>query len=229
MRYALLALLLPALLRLPSALAQDNEAENLFRDFEKKVKNVKAIRVAVDAKSDTTRLRGNFKISLLLAQGNKLRLLLTETDTEEPDPVRSALTSNGTTLRMSSKGKDEEKATPKGLHTLGSTCASRAGIIFFLLLVVTQEQGSSGKLPDSEELLRATEFKLAKDEKVGGRDAKVVRYKLNTAEVTLWLDARTHLPIKRHILFEKTWVIAETYTEFLLDPKVDAKAFKLSK
>ncbi len=84
-------------------------------------------------------------------------------------------------------------------------------------------------MPDSAKLLRATDFKAAEGEKVGGRDAKVLRYKLGTLGVILWLDARTHLPLKRHILSEKRVVITETYKEFTLDPKIDAKVFELPK
>src|SRR5580704_17088785 len=46
MRYVLSVLLLVAVL--PAALAQDNEAEKLFRDMEKKVKAANAVQITVD-------------------------------------------------------------------------------------------------------------------------------------------------------------------------------------
>jgi len=82
----------------------------------------------------------------------------------------------------------------------------------------------------------AIEGKLA-TEKVGERQAKVVRYRVGKGgnddpKVAVSIDAETGLPLKR-VLFahpegEKI-LIAEAYGAFKLNPKIDAKAFELPK
>jgi outer membrane lipoprotein-sorting protein len=53
---------------------------------------------------------------------------------------------------------------------------------------------------------------------------------VDDAEVTLWIDAKTLLPLKRTVVTKRDVVhLTETYRDFKLDPKVDAKAFELPK
>jgi outer membrane lipoprotein-sorting protein len=83
--------------------------------------------------------------------------------------------------------------------------------------------------------IKAYDFKSGAAEKVGERDAKVVRYRCGQGdgcpgdeEITLWIDAKTLLPLKRSFVLKRDGVrIVENYTEFTLEPKVDAKDFDL--
>ncbi|MBI3466661.1 MAG: hypothetical protein HY000_26910 [Planctomycetes bacterium] len=84
-------------------------------------------------------------------------------------------------------------------------------------------------------------FKEGAPEKVGGRQARVLSYKLGYAQgdnaavpdaekngtpVTVWIDSKTLLPLKHVIAWEgHRWT--EFYNDFTLDPKIDAKAFEL--
>jgi hypothetical protein len=80
---------------------------------------------------------------------------------------------------------------------------------------------------------------LGAAEKVGGRNAKVVRYWFGDrvkggVEVTLWVDAKTQLPLKRVVDLGKnrgvvSGIITESYHGFALSPKIDRKAFELPK
>jgi len=50
--------------------------------------------------------------------------------------------------------------------------------------------------------------------------------------VTLWIDAKTDLPVKRIVAFEQaglTGTLTETYSDLTLDQKVDDKQFDLTK
>src|SRR4051812_6247794 len=78
MRYALSALVLPTLLSLPSALAQENEAEKLFQALEKKIKAANAIQITGDVDVSTEKDR-KLKVSLLLTKDNQGRLTLRST------------------------------------------------------------------------------------------------------------------------------------------------------
>jgi hypothetical protein len=46
--------------------------------------------------------------------------------------------------------------------------------------------------------------------------------------MTLWIDAKTLLPLKRAYVLDNMRIV-ENYHEFRLDPKIDAKAFELPK
>jgi hypothetical protein len=72
-----------------------------------------------------------------------------------------------------------------------------------------------------------SDFKAGAADKVGGRDAKVISYRFAKGrKLTLWLDNKTLLPLKSVYTLENMH-ITEIYTEFNLDPKIDAKAFEL--
>jgi len=89
---------------------------------------------------------------------------------------------------------------------------------------------------------KASAFKLGKKEKIGKRDTQVIEYKLtleNTPKEAaklalseqLWLDVETNLPLKRVLTgkLDKEFTYTEIYSEFTLNPKVDAKLFELPK
>ena len=49
-------------------------------------------------------------------------------------------------------------------------------------------------------------------------------------EITLWIDAKTLLPLKRSFTLKIDMIpISETYDRFVLDPKIEARAFDLPK
>ncbi|HYT92412.1 MAG TPA: hypothetical protein VEL76_27100 [Gemmataceae bacterium] len=230
MRYALSVLILPAFLWLPPALAQDNEAEKLFRDAEKKIKAATAIQVDVDMSMEGKGVK--FKGSLLLTKDHKAKVTMTgQVDGKE---FKVETISNGTRMRTSQTflPDPKESETPKQFHNMLSAMTSRVGLvgIFFISSKKDME-----KETDVEKLIPISEFKLEAAEKVGGRDAKVISYQAapageKPARITLWLDAKTLLPLKRVIAPPReSERITETYTEFKLNPKVDAKVFELTK
>src|SRR5262249_45300905 len=238
MRYALSLLLLLALV--PLTLAQENEAEKRFRDVEKKVRAAKAFQVAVtiEAKGDTKDRVGSFKGSLLVTNDNKARLKISGDDFGEARNWE--MVSNGKQVRLkpyslgvSELFKEEATlATPMNLHGQLTTRVSRLGV--FLNLPRMAAWLFVADNPDSR--LGIGGFKAGAAEKVGGRDAQVVRYKTNLsglkddeAAFTVWIDSETGLPLRRVIVGKSLGTITETYTEFTLDPKIDAKAFVLPK
>jgi outer membrane lipoprotein-sorting protein len=82
--------------------------------------------------------------------------------------------------------------------------------------------------------MSVSDFKAVAPEKIDGRDTKVIQYRFgepgdNSEEpITLWIDAKTMLPLKRVISLKfENLHITEYYTDFKLDPKLDANAFDL--
>jgi outer membrane lipoprotein-sorting protein len=218
--------------------AKDIEAGKLFRAMEKKITAAKAFKVAVtiDARGDMKKKVGSFRGFLLVSGDNQARLKVGGVDFGE---YRSwQMVSNGKQVKVrpydvgvSEVAKDEETLpAPKNLHGHIATRVSRMGVYLNLLRMPVSMVLAAG------EQLHVGSFKAGAAEKVGGRDAKVVHYAVGVsgpaddeATFTVWIDAKTLLPLKR-VIAMKRWsvIITETYQEFTLEPKIDAGAFELT-
>ncbi len=229
MRFALCALLLPALA------ARGEDAEKLYRQMEQKITKAKAFHVVadVDAKGKDGKA-AKIHIDATLAEGNKVRLKVK--GTADAKDVGMEMVSDGKNLRtvMAAAGKGPpDQETPDRFTEVVAAVMARVGLIGGFR--ATAQKGKDRKIPDVEKLFGLHDLKMGKPETVNGREAKVIRYTIKVSEpkeetvnVTLWLDAKTLLPMKRllEIPAEMTRV-TETYTEFNLHPKIDAKTFEL--
>jgi hypothetical protein len=235
----------------PTALAQNKEAEKLFRDIEKKIKVAKAIKIVFTFQLDGKTANG----SLLLTKDDKawVRASGHYYPGVEGNPTFE-LVSDG--KRFKTKGAEIGIATVgipyirpggqaagdtgKGFHAISSVVLSRGGVGYFFYALPYWIQGTGGvdPAPDTpESKMTVYDFKAGAAEKVGERQAKVLRYRfgkggLDDAEVTLWIDGETGLPLKR-VFFNAKGVFVgrftETYAEFNLNPKIEGKAFELPK
>jgi WD40 repeat protein/outer membrane lipoprotein-sorting protein len=221
---------------------QQNEADKLFRAMEKKITETKALKVValVETRGDAKEMAGSYKSLLLLANDNKARLKVSGVDFGEARQWEMVSNGKQVKLRPYSIGVPElskEQATlptPKNLHAYLATRVSRLGVFLtspwgrpvFLFAEAAPDIGSD-----------IWGFETGTAEKVGGRDAKVVRFKRNLtgirskdADFTVWIDSKTLLPLKRVIVPDTTskGSITEIYEEFTLDPKIDAGAFELT-
>ena len=93
--------------------------------------------------------------------------------------------------------------------------------------------GYGEEIPALVERVDAWDFKAGAGAKVGGRDARVVHYKVGlkgeySQQATLWIDARTLLPLK-YVVGDRTNQVTGTYHEFILNPTIEARAFALPK
>ncbi len=233
---------------LPSpALAQDNEAEKLFRGMEKKLLAAKAFEITFDYQVEKRKAKGE----LLVTQDNKLRLKVVGHFTEKPKAGFELISdgkqvkTKGAKFFVASNGRpgiepggQSEWQAPKKFHATLGGIVSRAGM-WYTIFLMPYLQGSAGDidLDDKGSRMNAYDFKLAGMEKVGTKDAKVIRFRFgdggsgkDNADITLWIDVNTLLPLKRTFVLEGGPIhIVENYHEFRLDPKVDAKAFVLPK
>jgi outer membrane lipoprotein-sorting protein len=212
--------------------AQHNEAETLFCAMEKKIQAAKAFRVAftVEITADEEERVGRFEGSLLLTNDNKGRMVISEIGGQSR---KWELVSDG--KRVRSEGATSE--TPKNFHGPASIFVSRLGVFptFPGIPFVIAEADKVSKVEGSK--LDAWDFKAGAAEKIGGRDARVVRFKVgekgdrDAVAVTLWIDSKTLLPLKRVVVPtpRSAAVVTERYKQFTLDPKIKARAFGLPK
>jgi outer membrane lipoprotein-sorting protein len=232
-----------------AALAQDKEAEKLFRDLEKKIKGAKALEIVFTYQLEGKTAKG----SLLLTNEGKARLRVSGHyyPGVEGNPSFE-LVSDG--KRFKSKGAEIGIATVgipyvspggqttgdtgKGFHAMSAVVLSRGGIWYGVYGLAYWIKGAGGVDPDTpESKMTVYDFKAGAAEKVGKRQARVLHYRFGKggkgdAEITLWIDAETGLPLKR-VFFNPVGVfegrITETYSEFNLNPKIEGKPFDLAK
>jgi outer membrane lipoprotein-sorting protein len=245
-RVAILAVGLFAAGSFAQAQAQDNEAEKLFRGMEKKILAAKAFEVKFDYQIAKRKAKGE----LLVTQDNRLRLKVAGHAEDKPKAsfelvsdgkkikskgARFFVASNG--MPAMEVGGQSEWQTPKNLHTLLGYTLTRGSVWYTVFAMPYLAAGSGETNPDSDgSRMKVYGFKLAGTEKVGAKEGKVVHYRFGDgsdrfdAEITVWIDAKTMLPLKRSFMLpiERTRIV-ETYQDFRLDPMIDAKAFELPK
>jgi outer membrane lipoprotein-sorting protein len=239
--------------KLPASLpvVKESEAEKLFRAMEQKIGEARAFRVAVDIRITAEREKGKdqggrLKGSLLLTRDNKARLTIRGNDAGRA--MNREIVSDGKHITW----KDDvpgpppiggkvvgpeppylaKQTIPKKLHALLSTLVTRAGALGTFDGIAVAN-GFGEEIPARVQRVDAWDFKEGAAAKVGGRDARVVHFKVGlkgegAGQATLWIDARTLLPLK-YVLGDGTNQVTEAYHEFTLDPKIEARAFALPK
>jgi outer membrane lipoprotein-sorting protein len=218
------------------AYAQENEAEKLFRAMEKKITSAKSLKVASEADFDLGGQVIKFKGSSQQAEGNKARV---EFEGEIfGTAFKMSLVSDGAKMLQSlppglpGAAAPEVKKTPDNLNKMLAGVTARAGV---MAASGVMEKDDPAQF-DIDKKAPVSDFKMGPKEKVGNVDTQVIEYTFkpdnkDIVSVTLWLDTKTNLPVKRLMLdqMKKEGKILETYTEFVIDPQLDAKVFELPK
>jgi internalin A len=172
---------------------------------------------------------------LLVTKDNQARLKISG-EYENMEMVSSGKQMKWAAGTGEARSWDQAKVaqTPKGLHGL-SGLVGRNGVTltYYMTMPILLKYGAIGWGHENDENSKPRDFKAGAAEKVGGRDTKVLSYKYGKGDkdaipVTVWLDAKTLLPLKRVVVSHNLNMhITEIYTEFKLDPKIEAKAFDL--
>jgi outer membrane lipoprotein-sorting protein len=237
MRLSLTALL--TFLPLLPALAQDSdEAEKLFRKLETKLSEAKSLRVALEGTAEGIEdLRGTLKYkgTMVLAQGNKARF---EMEMEMAGKKhRTTFVSDGTKMigDIAGEAGKPPRDTPKKFFEVTIDFFKHGGPVAGY---VFSSSGGEGK--ETFARFKPSAFKLGQKDKLGERKAQVIEYKLTLEDPPkgaeklslsekLWLDAETNLLLKRVFTgkLKKEFTYTETYSEFTVNPKLDAKLFEL--
>jgi outer membrane lipoprotein-sorting protein len=222
-------------LALPSY-AGDMEAEKLFRQMEKKIREAKTVQFRSDAAMTFLGMTGSVKANVVFGEGDKFRVDADVSFFGEKNTT--TVTSDGT--KMVSKSSDTKDVETKKL-------AASAGAFFRSALSRAGNLSAFGDLDKGKELpkidkaFKVSDFKLGAKEKLGEVDTRVVTYTVliglfgdprYPASAKVWIDTLTNLPVKLNLRSEASGVgleINETYTDFTIDGKVDAKLFELPK
>jgi outer membrane lipoprotein-sorting protein len=218
------------------ASGQGEDAAKLFRKMEQALTGAKNLRASAEVVMTTP--KGDLKLvgSVHLAEGDRANLSFDSTIGEKHR--KGTLVSDGKRMRwaVDQTPGPTQPAFP-GLNRLLAAKFARAGVGFSFFLAVGQDTEETLK-GGIETLYPASDFRLGATEKVARRDARAVEHKLTWASkgpvfrATVWVDVKTHLPLKRVLTSRKdglTIRITEVYANITLDTKLDDKLFVLPK
>jgi hypothetical protein len=217
-----------------------NEAEKLFRAMEKKVREAKSLKVVGDVvwfEADTRKMEKGAG-TVRYAAGNKAAFVFSrQGDDGGPGFVVGATSDGKETVAGTSfpfVGPSRQPTKPYLNEMLGMSVARFGLFGIFGNRDETKDDADAARF-DVDKIFSATEFKLRPKESNGGVETHVIEYSLSVlgadkCKVRLWINSKTMVPLKRHILDEEIMaVVAETYSEFTVNPKLDdAKLFDLN-
>ncbi len=204
-----------------------NPAEELFKQMEAKLAGANSIQLKFEGemKPQGIKLTG----TLVLGEANQARCDMEGRVGEEKQSM--AIVSDGKMAQLiaSEGAKNRPFEVPETLGRLMRLCVARAGCMG----AIDASQREDKAKADPETAFAASDFKLGAKEKVGEREAQAVEYKLTRkgekdSAAIVWIDAETHLPLKRALKMG-TKSLVETYTDFKLDEKIDPAKFELPK
>jgi outer membrane lipoprotein-sorting protein len=209
------------------ARAQEGEAEKLYRAMEKKILAAESLVVGFNSQNTVDGERFTVKGTIYVAAGNKTRL----------DLESELFQLGGKTLIVTNGESKYAKVGPLVFHE--GPFPPKGEV---LLAIIARFSASNAAMEqriataDLDKDFPVKNFKLGVKEFVGVREAQVVQYLLqdkktgDLAEVTVWIDTKTQLPLKRTIAGKKdtkVGALTETYSVFTTDSKLDGKLFEV--
>jgi outer membrane lipoprotein-sorting protein len=217
--------------------AQDDDALLACRALEKRINEAKSLRITVGMTIELEnqrgeRKRGELSGSVWLAEGNKARIDLSGKAPGDKD-MQFKMISDGHRMLARVKGQPDRPPheAPKDIGEIIRGTISRAGIFAGVFYGVPEKEE-----PKLDDLYQISDFKLGARQKSGSREILIIDYKIGfrgakeKGLITLALYADSMLPQKR--IFTITDAahkvrIIETYSEFTVDPMLEAKQFDL--
>lgn len=192
-------LLIPVVL---AALGQaGGDAEKRFQAMEAKIAKANTVQVTFDSKVESTKANATIKGTLAYGGAGKRRIVA-DADTKGK-VTKIQIVSDGTNEAVSVNGQampaKPARTTEMVRHAVTAMLA-RSGVGLPLM-----RQGKQDDKEDPLKTVKVSDFKKGKDEKVGGRQATAIDYKMTmgdekvTLNCTVWVDTQTNLPLK-HVL-----------------------------
>jgi outer membrane lipoprotein-sorting protein len=218
---------------LAAALTQaGDDPEKVFRAMEAKIAEADSLLVTFTTRMEAaTKGAAVFQGQVTIGDGNRVRIEGTAEESKG-QAVKLLWVSDGKRIAKSANGKaSAPEALPQsGMRPLMTLALARMGIATTLYTVYVPGGGPRDPL----NAIKVSDFKLDKGEKVNGRDALVIHYKLtvkdHAAACTVWVDAATQLPLKRVFRADDKgarFTVTETYGGFAFGPKLDPGTFDL--
>ncbi len=234
----------------PPALAKDffgneNDAEKLYRTMEKAIRAAKSLKVVCDLVVFSAE-RGQIEKAqgtVQFAPGNKTLFEISGKNDNNTGGFGMVIQSDGKEKVVIFAGgfvlSSGKKPTEPYLNEMLESMIARVGIMGTLVTLgsIKEFKDEDAKVSGVEfdKILPASAFKWGAKASVGDVEIKVIEYNVIVAgqdkfKIRLWIDPKTMLPLRRHIVDESTYdVMTEIYSEFALDPVLDMRLFEWPK
>jgi hypothetical protein len=231
-RITLTALAVLCTAALPLAAQDNKDAEQLFQKMEAKLDKAKAIDLSFDITVEEQfaqiRKGSRYKGTIAVMSGNKGRIEMRGEKAGGGEILKFLGISDGTKaiVIVGGEGTPKPGKTPKNYTATFLAHVARPGVLMSIMPLPPDVFAKEDD--DFKDVFPVSDFKLGKKEKSGGRETQQVEYLLGvkgqkrTFPVTVWIDLKTALPVKRQV--EGSY--SETY-ELKLDGELDPKKFKL--
>jgi outer membrane lipoprotein-sorting protein len=214
------------------AQVEDAEARKLYQAMADKISAAKSLKVVIEMQGtpfgQTKTADPKFKQTIWIAEGNKVRWTFEQPVKDKVDKDGLAVCDGKEIHYQSSVGKFKRKAAAAFARKLTETLAKHGCWVSIALL-------NDALDPEGKPFtgMVAMNFRLGKKEKLDGKDVQSVQYALRdkdgplgeVAVCTVWVDSKTQLPVKMLMEGGNNFRVQETYGEWQLDPKLDAKLF----
>jgi outer membrane lipoprotein-sorting protein len=233
-----LSLLIVTLLVVPAA-AQENDAEKLFRAMEKKIRAAKSFQMDFEGEVSAGTAKMTVKGKAAFAEKNNCRIEATnEVNGKEG---KTLIVADGKTFYWQPP-KDNTPAQTRQVVDIDQEnwqgFIARCGVLSSAQSFYFVKQPKAGESFDIGTIVSVTDFKLGTKEKVGGKETQIVQFTATIAKdamkATVWIDPQTQLPVKFALegtakAGGRSILITETYSNFTVDSKLDAKTFEIPK
>ncbi len=213
--------------------ADQNDAAKLFHQMETKVTTAKTLDCTFDVKLQG-KGTGDLKGELTLGEGNKFAFEMSGEIGGKQG--KSSQVSNGVQIQIAEFGKEKQtQNVSKEQNEFLRAALARSGLVIPMHIASHTEKPGEFNI-DKE--FKVSDLKLGKKEKVGDHEAQVIDYNLQvkdmkeTIPVSVWVDTKTDLPLKRVItttMGKEKVTITETYSKLNPNEKVENKKFELPK
>jgi outer membrane lipoprotein-sorting protein len=230
------ALVPTLLLLLPSTVQAQDNAQKLYEAMEQKLVKAEAYQFQFSIEFQQKGIKVTQKGTFLRAKGNRVKLTVEE-HLNGKLTTRKVMVSDGKDLatqqEVNGQQTTDRKLIDENLDAVFTAYLSRGNMMTALTLVPSKTPALAASL------LKPSDFRVLGKEKIDGRDAVVIEYKLTVegtssmAVFKVWLDAQDNLPLKRS--FEAGPVdkggtrLIETYSAWQIDPKLPDGTFALPK
>lgn len=222
-----------ALSLLMVAPAQTQDAEQLFRAMEKKITTAKSLKMVCKTFVEVGTNVYRVDVTLQTAPGNRLRLQAVPAPKKGDEELLVIADGKKLSVAKSTKGAGEVQDVPPNFTAKLVELLARSATGTML-----DEVLRPGSQPAADDVVLSN-FKLGGKEKVDGkREARLVEYELAlkdkgaSLKVKLWIDTQTLLPTNRVmtiVVGATESRFTEVFSEFTVDPTIDAKLFELPK
>jgi outer membrane lipoprotein-sorting protein len=236
-RLKILLLLAALAVAMPVSGQDVDDATKLFRKMEAMLTGAKTLRISAQVTLTGGAEEIKMKGTLNLAPGGRAHMAMTST--VRGKTRKGTIVSDGDQMQWKVDSvRSPRQPTPPKLNEFLAGKVARAGIGFSFLFAVQDDKNAAPVVKDIDKLYPASAFRLGKREKLSGREVQAVEYQLTWEDkepvfrATVWLDANTNLPVKRHLTGTKnsfTVTITEVYEDVALGEKLDSKLFTLPK